>query len=47
MKKVQIGRVKIGNKVHEQLGVISNETRKILKKAGASLSGKNLKKVGL
>jgi transposase len=47
LKKVQIGRIKIGNKVHEQLGVISNETRKIFKKAGASLSGKNLKKVGL
>jgi len=47
LKKVQIGRIKIGNKVHEQLGVISNENRKILKKAGASFSGKNLKKVGL
>lgn len=47
LKKLQIGRIKIGNKVHEQLGVISNETRKILKKAGVSLSGKNLKKVGL
>jgi transposase len=47
LEKVQIGRVKIGNKVHEQLGVISNEIKKILKKAGASLVGKNLKKVGL
>ena len=47
LKKVQIGRIKIGNEIHEQLGVISNETRKILKKAGALLSGKNLKKVGL
>ena len=47
LKKVQIGRIKIGNKVHEQLGVISNENRKILKKAGASFTGKNLKKVGL
>ena len=47
LEKVQIGRVKIGNKVHEQLGIISNETRKILKKAGALLSGKNLKKIGL
>jgi transposase len=47
LEKVQIGRIKIGNKVHEQLGVISNETRKILKKAGASFTGKNLKKVGL
>jgi transposase len=45
--KVQIGRIKIGNKIHEQLGEISNETREILKKAGASLTGKNLKKVGL
>lgn len=47
LEKVQIGRVKIGNKVHEQLGVISNEIKEILKKAGASLVGKNLKKVGL
>ena len=47
LKKVQIGRIKIGNKIHEQLGVISNETRNILKKAGALLSGKNLKKLGL
>ena len=47
LEKVQIGRVKIGNKVHEQLGVISGEIKKILKKAGASLVGKNLKKVGL
>ena len=46
-KKIQIGRIKIGNEIHEQLGVISNETRKILKKAGALLSGKNLKKIGL
>ena len=47
LKKVQIGRVKIGNKAHKQLGVIPNEAREILKKAGASLTGKNLKKVGL
>ena len=47
LEKVQIGRVKIGNKVHKQLGVISGEIKKILKKAGASLVGKNLKKVGL
>ena len=47
LEKVQIGRVKIGNKVHEQLGVIPNEAKEILKKAGASFTGKNLKKVGL
>ncbi len=47
LEKVQIGRVKIGNKIHEQLGSVSNEARKILRKADASLSGNNLKKVGL
>ena len=47
LEKVQIGRVKIGNKVHEQLGVIPNEAKEILEKAGASFTGKNLKKVGL
>ena len=47
LEKVQIGRIKIGNKIHEQLGVIPNEARKILKKAGASFTGKNLKKIGL
>lgn len=47
LEKVQIGRIKIGNKINEQLGVISHETREILRKAGASFTEKNLKKVGL
>lgn len=47
LKKVQIGRIKIGNKIHEQLGVVSKENRNFLKKAGASLTGENLEKIGL